>query len=113
MKKLVSLILSVVMVASMVPFAVTANAAESDVKPVSVEPVIEETPTEQPTTAPETTQPVTAAPVKAPAAPQNFKVKETASDYIIIRWDRPLTRQAILSTEPMKTQAVRWAAILL
>ncbi|MEE3427493.1 MAG: L,D-transpeptidase family protein [Ruminococcus sp.] len=88
MKKLVSLLLSAVMVASMVPFAVTANAAESDVKPVSVEPVAEETPTEQPTTAPETTQPVTEAPVKAPAAPANFKVKETASDYIIIRWDK-------------------------
>lgn len=95
MKKFVSLLLSAVIIASMIPFAVTAaNAAETTATAVSDEPVLVPDPTEPDTTvpettAPETTQPVTTVPyVVTPNAPENFKVKETAADYIIIRWDK-------------------------
>lgn len=94
MKKFVSLLLSAVILATMIPFAVTANAADTENVVVSDEPAVNagelgEQPTTAPeTTQPETTQPVTEPPVVAPAAPQNFKVKETAANYIIIRWDK-------------------------
>ena len=63
MKKFVSLLLSAVIIASMIPFAVTAaNAAETTATAVSDEPVLVPDPTEPDTTVPETTAPETTVP---------------------------------------------------
>lgn len=112
MKKLVSLLLSVVIIASMVPLAVSAGAvtnkkAKTGYDPLPEEAVVEttaeteattenaeettsETAATEATTATET-QPATqetTEPVITPAAPKNFSVKSTAKDYVIIRWDK-------------------------
>lgn len=87
MKKFVSLLLSVVLIASMVPFAITANAAETKNTVVSDDP-IQGGSDIQDTTEPDT-QPTTSTPeVVAPDAPKIFKVKETGSDFITIKWDK-------------------------
>lgn len=94
MKKFVSLLLSAVIIASMVPLAFSANAASTNTTALSdeasqetYEPEATEPETTAPVTEPETTQPVT-EPVITPNAPKSFTVKETSSGYVIIKWDK-------------------------
>lgn len=98
MKKFVSLLLSAVIIASMVPLAVSASAfsafaAEvSSVQTAEPDDVQETTAATEETTEPATVAPTTAAPttkpVITPAAPKTFTVRETAKDYIILKWDK-------------------------
>lgn len=94
MKKFVSLLLSAVIIASMVPLAVSANAAPTDSKVTADNPISETQPqTEtQVQTQPETTQAPTQEPtsisVITPAKPKNFIEKTTTENSITIRWDK-------------------------
>lgn len=104
MKKIVSVLLSILMLTTVVPFAVSANAVSSDSHssgedvstPTSesrqentVETAVQSPSQEttEPTTATESTQETT-EPIITPSAPKNFRVTSASSDYVILKWDK-------------------------
>ena len=99
MKKFVSLLLSAVIIASMVPMAISASAADTSAADSSAQATATTVSETQPETQPQT-EPVTQAPTQAPtqqptsisvitpAKPKNFIVKTTTDKSVTIRWDK-------------------------
>lgn len=99
MKKFVSLLLSAVIIATMVPMAVFAGAvsasaadvesiqtADPENQPETTAPVTETPTTQAPTTQPPT-QPTTIS-VITPSSPKTFTVMETGADRIVLKWTK-------------------------